>query len=152
SPAAVMIVSRDAQKLVAAVDVAHVLDDSGDIKAEFQQRVRDYLRTQAAILVKRRATALILGCTHFEYFMDEFSRLLPVLSARGSIVSPSGALACRLLDAYQDRMHLQPVHPIVPATGAFFAYSGDVPPEAMFRSLNIPHATLVRSPQPACVD
>lgn len=139
----VMVIARDAQNLVADVDVAHVLDDNGDIKPEFRQRVHDYLREHSKILVKRRATALILGCTHFEYFIEEFGNLLPTMAARGSIVCPSGALACKLVDAFEDRRHLHPIQPIAPVTGAYFAYSGQVPPEAMFRSLHMPRATLL---------
>src|SRR5687768_17484484 len=35
-PHAVEIVARDAQKLVAAVDVAHILDDEGQVKLEWR--------------------------------------------------------------------------------------------------------------------
>ena len=106
------IVARDAQQLVAAVDRAHILDGDGNVKPEWRQRLGEYLAQASAEMVRRKATALILGCTHFEYFERDFARLLPTLSARNGIISPSGALACRLLDAYDEYLDENPVRPI----------------------------------------
>ena len=140
----VSIVSRDAQKLVAAVDVAHVLDANGLVKAEFATRVRAYIREHTAILHERRTTAVILGCTHFEYLQAEFARQLPTMDARGGIVSPSGALAWKILDTFEDQRLMQGLQPAQPARGVFFGFSGEVPPESMFRSLNLERVTVVK--------
>ncbi len=144
-PSAVMVVSRDAQKLVAAVDVAHVLDESGRVLDEWRDRVVGYIKTQTKDLLDRRATALILGCTHFEYFADVFARLMPGMAARGSIVAPSGALASRLIDAWLDARRTHPVQPVGVRRDAFFSYSGAVPPEALFRSLGLERTVLVEN-------
>ena len=93
--------------------------------------------------MRRQATALILGCTHFEYFEDEFSRLLPTLSARNGIICPSGALACRLLDAYREFLDLHPVQPVVRRDAAYFGFSGDRPPDETFKALGLDAVTLV---------
>ena len=143
-PHAVKIVARDAQKLVAAVDVAHILDSDGRVKPEWSGQLRDYLRDASRELVQRQATALILGCTHFEYFEDEFSRLLPTLSARNGIICPSGALACQLLDAYREFLSVSPIQPVVRHDAAYFAFSGDRPPDETFKALALDHVTLVK--------
>ena len=143
-PQGVVIIARDAQKLVAAVDVAHVLDADGLVKPEFRAKVEHYLRDHVRLMAERRATALILGCTHFEYFERDFARLLPTIAAGGGIVSPSGALALRLLDAWRAEAAGR-VRPVMARNGAYFGYSGPVPPEAMFRSLGIDHASIVAS-------
>lgn len=148
-PSAVMVVARDAQKLVAAVDVAHVLDADGRVLPEWRDRIATYVREQARPLITRRATSLILGCTHFEYFADVFAGLLPSIAAHSGIVTPSGALACRLIDAWLDSRRMHPVQPIANRAEAFFSFSGDVPPEPMFRSLGLDHAVLVDALRPA---
>lgn len=144
-PHAVRIVARDAQKLVAAVDVAHILDADGRVKPEWSGELRDYLRATSRELVQRQATALILGCTHFEYFEDEFSRLLPTLSARNGIICPSGALACQLLDAYREFIDVNPIQPVVRHDAAYFAFSGERPPDETFKALALENVTLVRN-------
>lgn len=141
-PQGVGIVARDAQELVKAVDVVHVLNDDGLVKPSFRALVEDYLRSHVRLLAERHATALILGCTHFEYFERDFARLLPTIAAGGGIVSPSGALAMRLMDAW--RAHaIGQVRPMMATRGAYFGYSGTAPPEAMFRSLGLTNATMV---------
>ncbi len=59
-PHAVKIAARDAQKLVGAVDVAHILDEQGQVLPEWREQLRAYLRDVSAELMQRHATALIL--------------------------------------------------------------------------------------------
>jgi len=136
-PHGVEVVARDAQKLVAAVDVAHILDAEGNVKPEWRQKLGEYLKQVSTEMVRRKATALILGCTHFEYFERDFAKLLPTLAARNGIISPSGALACRLLDAYDDYLVEYPVRPIAGENRTYFAFSGERPPEETFKSLGL---------------
>jgi glutamate racemase len=133
----VEIVARAAQKLVAAVDVAHILDGKGNVKPEWCQQLEDYLKEVSGEMVRRKATSLILGCTHFEYFERDFAKMLPTLSARSGIISPSGALACRLLDAYDEYLEANPVRPIASEDRSYFAFSGDRPPDETFMSLGL---------------
>jgi hypothetical protein len=60
-PHGVEVVARDAQKLVAAVDAAHILDAEGHVKPEWRQRLGEYLKQVSNEMVRRKATALILG-------------------------------------------------------------------------------------------
>jgi len=143
-PHGVEIVARDAQRLVAAVDAAHVLDGDGIVKPEWRQRLEDYLTQVSREMVQRKATALILGCTHFEYFERDFARLLPTLSARNGIISPSGALACRLLDAYDEYLDENPVRPMAGESRSYFAFSGDRPPDDTFRSLGLTRIVIAK--------
>jgi glutamate racemase len=136
-PHGVEVVARDAQKLVAAVDVAHILDAEGHVKPEWRQRLGEYLKQVSNEMVRRKATALILGCTHFEYFERDFAKLLPTLAARNGIISPSGALACRLLDAFDEYLDENPVRPIASENRSYFAFSGERPPEETFKSLGL---------------
>jgi len=136
-PHGVEVIARDAQKLVAAVDVAHILDAEGNVKPEWRQRLEDYLKQVSDEMVQRKATALILGCTHFEYFERDFAKLLPTLAARNGIISPSGALACRLLDAFDEYLDEYPVRPISSENRSYFAFSGERPPEETFKSLGL---------------
>ncbi len=144
-PHGVEIVARDAQKLVAAVDREHVLDADGRVKPEWRQRLEDYLTQVSVEMGRRKATALILGCTHFEYFERDFARLLPTLSARNGIISPSGALACRLLDAYDEYLDENPVRPIGGESRSYFAFSGDRPPDETFKSLGLTRVVIAKS-------
>ncbi len=143
-PQAVVIVARDAQKLVAAVDVHHVLDEAGQLRPEWQQKVADYLKDHVALPLRRGATAMILGCTHFEYFARDFAALLPTMAARNAIISPSGALAVRLIDAWLDQSQGR-ARPINTQRDACFGYSGEAPPEGMFHSLGLKQVTRVAS-------
>ncbi len=143
-PQDVEVVARDAQKLVAAVDVAHILDEEGRVKPEWRDRLSTYLQEVSAELTRRRATALILGCTHFEYFEREFGRLLPTLAARNGIVGPSGALAWTLMDAFDEHVRAHPVRPIAAGRGSYFAFSGDRPPDATFKSLGLEQVLLAK--------
>jgi glutamate racemase len=136
-PHDVEVVARDAQKLVAAVDVAHILDADGNVKPEWRERLGEYLKQVSSEMVRRKATALILGCTHFEYFERDFARLLPTLAARNGLISPSGALACRLIDAFDEYLREHPVRPIVSDNRSYFAFSGEHPPQATFKSLGL---------------
>lgn len=136
-PHGVEVVARDAQKLVAAVDAAHILDAEGNVKPEWRQRLGEYLKQVSNEMVRRKATALILGCTHFEYFERDFAKLLPTLAARNGIISPSGALACRLLDAFDEYLEEYPVRPITSENRSYFAFSGERPPEETFKSLGL---------------
>ena len=86
-PHGVEILAREAQKLVAAVDVAHILDEEGNVKPEWREKLTAYLMQASRDVVQRKATSLILGCTHFEYFERDFARLLP----RSPRVAPSSA-------------------------------------------------------------
>ena len=144
-PHGVEILARDAQKLVAAVDVAHILDAGGNVKAEWRSKLTEYLQHVSRALVRRRSTALILGCTHFEYFERDFSRMLPTLAARGGIISPSGALACRLIDAYQEYLALNPVRPISQEQKNYFVFSGNRPPEAIFKALGLQDIAIAKT-------
>lgn len=143
-PHGVEVVARDAQKLVAAVDVAHILDADGSVKPEWRQRLGDYLAQVSAEMVRRKATALILGCTHFEYFERDFSRLLPTLSARNGIISPSGALACRLIDAFDEYLEENPVRPIEQEGRSYFAFSGERPPAETFGALGLDRVVVAK--------
>lgn len=143
-PHGVEVVARDAQKLVAAVDVAHILDGEGNVRPEWRERLEEYLKHVSTEMVQRRATALILGCTHFEYFERDFARLLPTLAARNGIISPSGALACRLLDGFDEYLDAQPVRPITGGSQSYFAFSGDRPPEETFTSLGLDQIVLAK--------
>jgi hypothetical protein len=134
-PHGVEIVARAAQKLVAAVDVAHILDSTGNVKSEWRERLEDCLQEVSTDLVARKATTLILGCTHFEYLERDFGRLLPTLAARNGIVSPSGALACRLLDAFEEYLEDEPIRPVASDRRNYLAFSGERLPEAIFASL-----------------
>jgi glutamate racemase len=80
---------------------------------------------------------LILGCTHFEYFERDFAKLLPTLSARNGIISPSGAPAYRLLDAYDEYLDANPHRPIASENRSYFAFSGNRPPDETFVSLDL---------------
>jgi glutamate racemase len=95
-------------------------------------------------MVQRKATSLILGCTHFEYFERDFAKLLPTLSARSGIISPSGALACRLLDAYDEYLDANPHRPIASENRSYFAFSGDRPPDATFVSLGLDQTVVAK--------
>ena len=88
-------------------------------------------------MVKRKATALVLGCTHFEYFERDFGGLLPTLAARNGVISPSGALACRLLDGFDEYLEVEPVRPIAAESCSYFSFSGNQPSEAIFASLGL---------------
>jgi glutamate racemase len=143
-PEVVVIVARDAQELVSAVDVDHVLDASGQLKPEWRTKIGEYLRQQVELLVRRGATALILGCTHFEYFTRDFAAALPTMAARNAIVSPSGALAVRLLDAWLD-MSAGRIRPINARRQACFGCSGEPLPDAMFRSLGLARISQISS-------
>ena len=136
-PHGVEIVARDAQKLVAAVDVEHIVDAAGNVKPEWRERLESYLKQVSSEMVRRKATAMILGCTHFEYFTQDFAQLLPTLAARNGIISPSGALACRLLDAFEEYLDENPVRPIAGERRSYFAFSGDRPPQETFKSLGL---------------
>jgi hypothetical protein len=145
-PHGVEVVARDAQKLVAAVDVEHILDAEGNVKPEWRQKLGEYLKQVSTEMVARKATALILGCTHFEYFERDFAKLLPTLAARNGIISPSGALACRLLDAYDDYLVEYPVRPIAGENRTYFAFSGERPPEETFKSLGLNQIVVAQQP------
>jgi len=136
-PHGVEIVARDAQKLVAAVDIEKILDADGNVKPEWRERLETYLKQVSSEMVKRKATALVLGCTHFEYFERDFGKLLPTLMARNGIISPSGALACRLLDAFDEYLVAEPVRPVAAQSRSYFSFSGPQPPEATFASLGL---------------
>ncbi|MDQ6436370.1 hypothetical protein RB623_20140 [Mesorhizobium sp. LHD-90] len=136
-PHDVEIIARAAQKLVAAVDVAHILDAEGLVKQEWREKLAEYLHEVSGDLVRRKTTALILGCTHFEFFERAFAKLLPTLAARNSIVSPSGALAVALFDAFGEYADAHPVQPVAQQGHAYFAFSGDRPPTETFQGLGI---------------
>jgi glutamate racemase len=136
-PHDVEIIARDAQKLVGAVDVQHIIDADGNVKPEWHQRISAYLRIVSREIVHRNATALILGCTHFEYFDRDFAKLLPTLAARNGIISPSGALACRLFDAYHEYLDEFPMQPISTESRNYVSFSGDRPPDATFEALGL---------------
>ena len=136
-PHDVEIIARAAQKLVAAVDVAHILDAEGQVKHEWREKLASYLHEVSHDLVQRNATALILGCTHFEFFEREFTKLLPTLAARNGIISPSGALAVALLDAFREYADARPIRPIGQHGRGYFAFSGDRPPPETFQGLGI---------------
>jgi glutamate racemase len=136
-PHGVEIVARDAQKLVAAVDIEKILDAGGNVKPEWRERLEGYLKQVSSEMVKRKATALVLGCTHFEFFERDFGKLLPTLAARNGIISPSGALACRLLDAFDEYLDAEPVRPVASETCSYFSFSGSQPPDATFASLGL---------------
>jgi hypothetical protein len=87
-------------------------------------------------LVQRQATAVILGCTHFEYFEREFATLL--LAARNSVISPSGALAVALMDAFGEYTETHLVQPIGQKGRNDFAFSGGRPPLETFQGLSKP--------------
>ncbi len=139
-PHDVEIIARAAQKLVAAVDVAHIIDAEGRVKPDWRERVHTYLREVSHDLVQRKATALILGCTHFEFFEGEFIKLLPTLAARNGIISPSGALAVALFDAFNEHTKAHPLAPVARDGRSYFAFSGDRPPQDTFAGLGIEHA------------
>ena len=141
-PHDVEIVARDAQHLVGDVDHHHVLDADGNLKSRWRDGVLDYLTQASAVLTRRRASALILGCTHFEYFTREFDRLLPSLAARGGIVSPSGALAWELLSVYRDHRADTDIHPITDRHRMFAGFSGDTPTRTAFAALSLDRVTL----------
>jgi len=136
-PHDVEVISRDAQKLVAAVDVSHIVDAEGNVKPEWHNRIGEYLKKVSREIVRRKATALILGCTHFEYFNRDFAKLLPTLAARNGIISPSGALACRLFDAYHEYLDEFPMQPISTENQTYVAFSGERPPDETFESLGL---------------
>jgi len=141
-PHGVEIVARDAQKLVAAVDIEKILDGAGNVKPEWRERLEAYLHQVSNDMVKRKVTALILGCTHFEYFERDFGKLLPTLAARNGIISPSGALACRLLDGFDEYLQAEPVRPVSATSRSYFSFSGNQPPEATYTSLGLDEITL----------
>jgi len=138
-PHDVEIIARAAQKLVAAVDVAHILDAEGQVKPEWREKLASYLQEVSRDLVQRKATALILGCTHFEFFEREFAGLLPTLAARNAVISPSGALAVALLDAFGEYADAHAVQPVGQNGRGYFAFSGDRPPPETFQGLGIVH-------------
>jgi hypothetical protein len=143
-PHGVEVVARDAQKLVAAVDVEHILDAEGNVKVEWRHKLEEYLKEVSSELVRRKATALILGCTHFEYFVQDFAELLPTLAARNGIISPSGALACRLLDAFDEYLDENPLRPIATENKSYFAFSGERPSEETFKSLGLDQIVIAK--------
>jgi hypothetical protein len=69
---------------------------------------------------------------------------LPTMAARNAIVSPSGALAVRLLDEWLG-MSAGRLRPINARRQACFGCSGDSLPEAMYRSLGLARITQVSS-------
>lgn len=141
-PEALIVVARDAQELVDDVDIHHVLTDKGDVKSEWRKKIHDYMAEHVGIMVQRGATSLILGCTHFEYFAGDFAALLPTMAARNAIISPSGALAIELLDAWL-AVSSQHMRPVTAESHSCFSFSGDTPPESLFHSLGIDTALRV---------
>ena len=95
-------------------------------------------------MVQRKVTALILGCTHFEYFERDFAELLPTLAASNGIIGPSGALACRLLDAFEEYLQENPVRPITNENRNYFVFSGKRPPEETFKSLGLEQIVIAK--------
>jgi glutamate racemase len=114
------------------------------VKPEWRERLEGYLHQVSSEMVRRRATALILGCTHFEYFTQDFGELLPTLEARNGIISPSGALACRLIDAFDEYLDANPVRPIAGENRSYFAFSGDRPPQETFKALGLEQVVLAK--------
>jgi hypothetical protein len=141
-PHDVEVVARDAQKLIAAVEVIHILDAEGRVKPEYQERLQNYLGNSSRDLLSHKVTALILGCIHFEYFEQDFARLMPTLAARNGIVSPSSALACSLLDAFDGFVQRHPVRPAIERQRNYFGFSGAKPPPAGFQALGLERLTL----------
>jgi glutamate racemase len=143
-PHDVEIISRDAHKLVAAVDVSHIVDAEGNVKPEWHRRLGIYLTEVSREIVRRKATALILGCTHFEYFNRDFAKLLPSLAARNGIISPSGALASRLVDAFNEYLVAFPLRPISIESRNYVAFSGKRPPDETFEALGLEQIVVAR--------
>jgi hypothetical protein len=88
------------QKLVAAVDVLHNLDARGDVKPAWRQKLAEYLKQVSSEMVRRKATALILAVRILNIFQRDFAELLRTSAACNGIIAPSGALACRMFDAW----------------------------------------------------
>jgi len=70
--------------------------------------------------------------------------VLPTLAARNGIIGPSGALACRLLDAFDEYLEEYPVRPITTENRSYFAFSGDPPPEETFKSLGLDQIVIAK--------
>lgn len=147
-PHDVEVIARDAQGLVADIDHHHVLDAEGNLKIRWRDNVYAYLKEASAFLARRHTSAVILGCTHFEYFTREFGDLLPSLAARGGIVSPSGSLAWELLSTYRHHATDLPARPVTGERRTFAGFSGPTPPRTTFRALGFAHITLYDSLTP----
>ena len=126
-------------------EVESPTDAEGDVKPEWRQKLEEYLKEVSSEMVRRKATALILGCTHFEYFERDFAELLPTLAARNGIIGPSGALACRLLDAFDEYLDEYPVRPITSENRSYFIFSGERPPEGTFKSLGLDQIVVAKT-------
>jgi len=114
------------------------------VKPEWRQRLEEYLKEASGEMVRRKATVLILGCTHFQYFERDFAEVLPTLAARNGIIGPSGALACRLLDGFDEYLEEYPVRPITTENRSYFAFSGEPPPEETFKSLGLDQIVIAK--------
>ncbi|HTI73054.1 MAG TPA: hypothetical protein VMF06_23975 [Candidatus Limnocylindria bacterium] len=137
------IVSCAAQELVGFIDNDRVMAPNGLIKEPWAEPVRNYLRHASRELQLRKATSLILACTHFEYFSREFSELFPGMAARAGVVSPSGALAWTLLDALFE-LNERRTGPTDPTTSRIWMhFTGHTPPREALVALGLGDAVLV---------
>ncbi|MEI6221382.1 MAG: hypothetical protein WCP97_01315 [bacterium] len=148
-PHDVEIISRDGQKLVTFVDEDHILTEYGSIKKEWKVPVKEYLNQISEDLRKNKITSLVLGCTHFEYFSNEFGKIFPTMEARQGIIAPSAVLALDLITTMQKGVHESPKAEQNPNSNkapakAYFYFSGDQPTRDTFETLEIPSATLVQ--------
>ena len=132
-------------KLVAAVDSGHILDADGRVKPEWRQRLGEYLTQVSAEMVRRKATALILGCTHFEYFERDFAQTAadPVSPQRHhQPIGSAGLPAARCLRRVPGRESGAPHRD--GESRSYFAFSGDRPPDETFKSLGLARIVIAK--------
>lgn len=139
------IVSLAAQRLVNFVDVEHVFTGDGLLKPIHADAVRSFLHQVSRDLQQRKITSVILGCTHFEFFCDEFSLLLPGMAARGSIVSPSGTLAWALVDFLQEFRERFPGKINLTAPRVYAHFTGTQPSTETLQALGLQELTLLET-------
>ncbi|MSU33851.1 MAG: hypothetical protein EXS36_01835 [Pedosphaera sp.] len=144
-PHDIEIVSLAAQRLVNFVDVEHVFTGDGLLKLIHADSVRTFLRQVSRDLQQRKVTSVILGCTHFQFFSDEFSLLLPGMAARGSIVSPSGTLAWALVDFFQEFRERFPAKCNLTAPKGYAHFTGVQPSKETLETLGLQELTLLET-------
>lgn len=142
-PHDIEIVSLAAQRLVNFVDVEHVFTGDGLLKPIHADPVRSFLRQVSRDLQQRKVTSVILGCSHFEFFSDEFSLLLPGMAARSSIVSPSGTLAWALVDFFQEFRERFPAKCNLTSPKVYAHFTGPQPSAETLQALGLQELTLL---------
>jgi glutamate racemase len=137
------VVSCAAQRLVKFVEIDCIMAENGLVKEPWAETLRAYLRETSQQLQWRKATSLILACTHFEYFHREFAELFPGMAARAGIVSPSGTLAWSLIDMFSELGQRASVPTPSSEPRVWLHFTGAAPPPETLAALGLASAQVV---------